>query len=115
MGFVSINHSRATLAGAKVAGLAGAEMAGTELVGGPKLGVETGLDAGTNPKVAGVFANTLLACLALARLLAPPYSYVFACWQLRALARLRQLRSRPRRCQLHSRLRPRQPRRKCKS
>ena len=72
------------LTGAKVAGLAGAELAGTELVGGPKLGVETGLDAGTDPKVAGVFANTLPSCLALARLLAPPYSYVFACWQLRA-------------------------------
>ena len=55
-----------------MAGLAGAELAGTELVGGPKLGVETGLDAGTDPKVAGVFANTLPACLALARLLAPP-------------------------------------------
>ena len=119
-----VKRGEAKLAGAKVAGLAGADLAGTELVGLPKLGVETGLDAATNPKVAGVFANTLPACLALARLLAPPHSYVFACWQFRALARLRQLRSRPRRCQLHSRPRrcqlhsrprPRKPRRKCKS
>ena len=50
---------QAKLAGPKLAGLAGAESAGAELVGEPKLRVEIGLDSGTNPKVAGVFANSL--------------------------------------------------------
>ena len=94
--------------------LAEAELAEAELVEGPKLGVDIGLGAGASPRVAGVFGNTLPACLALARSLSC-LTVVFACWQLRALARLRQLRSRPRRCQLHSRSRHPEPRRKCKS
>ena len=54
-----IKRGQAKLAGPKLAGLAGAELAGAELVGESKLRVEIGLDAGTNPKVAGVFANSL--------------------------------------------------------